>query len=89
MFVLVPDSRGSVVAYSANQRKSLSRILVPDLSGEPKAAEGYSGQDGYAVVGKSFMRRFPIAGGKIRQIEYKLVPGEASWRLQAENVTEY
>ncbi len=83
-----PDARGSVVAYSANQRKSLSRIFVPDLSADPKVAEGYSGSDGYAVVGKTFVRSFPIGGGRFRKIEYKLVPGEAAWRLQAERVTE-
>ena len=84
-----PDSRGSVIAYGANQKKSLSRIFVPDLSGDPKAAAGYTGSDGFAVVENKFVRRFPVGGGKIRQIQYKLVPGEAGWKLQQEKVTEY
>ena len=82
------DARGSVIAYSTNRNNSLSRIFVPELTDDPKVAAGYTGRDGYAVVGKAFMRRFPISGGKIRQIQYKLLPGD-TWSLKLEKVTEY
>jgi hypothetical protein len=83
------DARGSVIAYGVNRDKSLSRIIVPELSDDPRVAGGYTGRDGYEVVGKAFMRRFPISGGKNRQLQYKLVGGDASWSLQLERVTQY
>ena len=47
------------------------------------------GKDEYAVVEGSFVRRFPIAGGKTRQIQYKLKAGEAGWLLKLDKVVEY
>jgi len=90
--------RGSVVAFSANKRKSLSSIYLPPIADTPAAAKGYQGHDDFAVVEGSLVRRFPIyAGegvgaaptGKTRQLQYKLVPGEAGWLLKLDRTTDF
>jgi hypothetical protein len=92
------DARGSVVAFSANKRKSLSSIYLPPIADTPAAAQGYRGHDDFAVVEGSLVRRFPIyAGegaaasptGKTRQLQYKLVPGEAGWLLKLDRTTDF
>jgi len=79
-----PAKRASLVAYSANNNKSLSEIYLPPLEGGANA-EGYQGHDEMAVVETVLARRFPIYGGgetatptgRTRQLQYKLKPGEA------------
>jgi hypothetical protein len=92
------DARGSVVAFSANKRKSLGSIYLPPMAETPAAAQGYHGHDDFAVVEGSLVRRFPIyAGegtaaaptGKTRQLQYKLVPGEAGWLLKLDRTTDF
>jgi hypothetical protein len=89
-------SIGTVLAFSANRRKSLSDIVLPEL--DAASARGYQGHDQFAVVEGVLARRFPIykAGdtnaapsGGMRQIQYKLVAGEASWRLKVDRVVEF
>ena len=84
-------SYGSVVAYAANNKKSLTGIYIPPLEDDKKNSVGYMGHDEFAVVESSFARRFPIykkedsnakPTGGMRQLEYKLVAGEASWQLK-------
>jgi len=91
-------ARGSVVAFSANKRKSLSSIYLPPMAETPAAAQGYQGHDEFAVVEGSLVRQFPIyAGegaaasptGKTRQLQYKLVPGEAGWMLKLDRTTDF
>jgi hypothetical protein len=93
-----PDQRGSLVAYSANKKKSLSQIFVPALEDDAKNAKGYRGHDEFAVLEGVVGRRFPIypddkthtePTGKMRQIQYKLIPGEASWVLKIDRVEEF
>ena len=91
-------ARGSLVAYSANRRKSLSNIHLP---AEPQAlsrANGYRGLDEFAVVENTLVRRFPVyrdsdpdgaPTGGMRQFQYKLKKGEASWVLQLDKVISY
>lgn len=91
-------SRGSLVAYSANRRKSLSDIYLP---AEPQAlsrANGYRGHDEFAVIENTLVRRFPVykdsdadsvPTGGTRQFQYKLQKGEASWVLQLDRVVSY
>ncbi|MFZ1643719.1 MAG: hypothetical protein WAV07_20265 [Candidatus Contendobacter sp.] len=92
------EARASLVAYSANKKKSLSAIYLPELTEHPNAAKGYQGHDDLAVVEGVFMRRFPIYGkggdpaaptGKTRQLQYKLKPGEAGWVLKLDRMIEY
>lgn len=82
-------SYGSVLAWSASKGHTLLPINLPTLSG--RNAVGYQGHDRFAVVETTLVRRFPITrsgdsntrpSGGVRQINYKLVPGEASWQLR-------
>lgn len=93
-----PDARGSLVGYAANNRKSLSAINLPSLSDNPAAAAGYRGHDEFALVEQSLARRFPLYSGdgdaasptgKTRQLQYRLIAGEASWQLELVNSTEF
>jgi hypothetical protein len=86
----------TVLAWSANKKKSLSQISLPDL--DPAQSKGYRGGDDYAVVEGILARRFPIypddqpeskPTGKLRQIQYKLHPGEAGWLLKVDKVLEF
>jgi len=89
------DAKGSVVAYVANNRKSLSMAAMAPLSDTPGAADGYQGQDEFAVLEGVLGRRFPIHGeggaltGKTRQMQYKLTAGEAGWILKLDRTTEF
>ena len=91
-------SYGSLVAYSANARKSLSEIYLPPITEDAAAARGYMGHDDFATVESTLVRRFPVyrdgdrnaaPTGGVRQLQYKLLPGEASWVLKVERVVEY
>lgn len=91
-------SYGSLIALSANQRKSLSDIFLPPVADDPGASKGYMGHDEFAVVESTFVQRFPIYGegdsnaqptGTMRQIQYKLVPGEAGWLLKVDKIVEF
>lgn len=83
-------------AWSANKKKSLSSITLAEL--DAAQAKGYRGGDEFAVVEGIIGRRFPIypddqpeskPSNRIRQIQYKLRPGEAGWLLKADKVIEY
>ena len=100
VYVISKDAaaRGSLVAYSANKRKSLSAIYLPPMTESPAAAQGYQGHDDFAVTRDSLVRRFPLyasaaAGasptGRTRQLQYKLVPGEAGWLLKLDRTTDF
>ena len=91
-------SYGSLVAYSANQNKSLSPIYLPPIMDNPAAKKGYMGHDQFAVVESTLVRRFPVyrqadtnanPTGGMRQLQYKLIPGEAGWILKVDKVVEY
>lgn len=91
-------SYGSLLAYSANRRRSLSEIALPVLADTPRADKGYMGHDKFAVVENRLVRRFPVykdgdsnaaPSGGVRQLQYKLVPGEATWQLVVDRVVEY
>ena len=89
---------GELIAYSANRKKSPGAIYLPDISENAKTAEGYQGEDEFTVVENALVRRFPVydsadvgAGrtGKMRQVQYRLMAGEAGWVLSADGVMEY
>ena len=91
-------SYGSLVAYAANKRKSLSEIYLPPIADDPRAAKGYLGHDEFRVVESTLVRRFPVyrdgdnnakPTGGWRQIQYKLAAGEAGWLLRADKIVEY
>ncbi len=84
-------SYGSLVAYSANNKKSLSGIYLPPLKDDKRNSVGYMGHDEFTITKNSFTRRFPVYNegdanccpkGGTRQLQYKLVAGEAGWQLK-------
>jgi hypothetical protein len=86
----------TVLAWSANKKKSLSQISLPDL--DPAQSRGYRGGDDYTVGEGILGRRFPIypddqpeskPTGKVRQIQYKLHLGEAGWLLKPDKIVEF
>lgn len=89
------SAQGSLLAFSANRGRSLSDIVLPPLKATPGASAGYRGHDEFAVLEGVLGRRFPIhdkAGqptGRMRQLQYRLVPGEAAWRLRVERVLSF
>jgi hypothetical protein len=92
------DEPMSLIAYSANKKKSLSMIFLPPLDATPNAATGYCGHDDMATVEGSFVHRFPtchrdgeqtVPSGAMRQLQYRLVPGEAGWALKLDKMIEY
>jgi hypothetical protein len=86
-----PDPGRLLVAYAANNRKSLSSIQLPPL----EDLAGYQGKDEFAVVENVLARRFPLydgngaATGKMRQLQYKLAKGEAGWILRLDRTVEF
>ncbi len=97
IYVYLSSDRGdSLVALSANQRKSLSDIALPPLAETPGATVGYRGGDAFAVGEGRLLRRFPVyrdgdsdtePTGGMRQLQYRLEPGEAGWRPGARVLT--
>jgi hypothetical protein len=90
-------SYGSLVAYSANKKRSLSMIHLPPVAENPKISKGYMGHDAFAVVEHRFVQRFPVyrpgdtnasPTGGARQLRYELVPGEAGWVLKLDKVED-
>lgn len=91
-------SYGSLIARASNRNKSLTPIYLPPMTDDPKAAQGYRGHDEFAVVENALIRRFPryLAAdsnaeptGGMRQIQYHLVAGEATWRLEPYRVVDF
>jgi hypothetical protein len=91
-------SYGSLVAYAANKRRSLSAIFLPPLTDDPKASKGYLGHDEFRVVENTLVRRFPVyrdgdtnaqPTGGTRQTQYKLKTGEAGWVLRPDRTVDY
>lgn len=99
IYIYARDGEGSnLLAYSVNRKKSLSQIFLPDLKDDAKNSAGYRGHDEFAVVENSLARRFPIfpedeaetkPTGKMRELRYKLHPGEAGWVLKVDQATEF
>ncbi len=88
--------RGGVVAYAVNNKKSMSQIYIPDFAADPKLAAGFAGGDESAIVETTFVTRFRIQNAatakstdKWRQLQYKLKPGEAGWKLVLHKVEEF
>lgn len=89
---------GNVIGYSVNNGKSISQIYFPPISENPEASKNYMGHDEFAIVETSLVQRFKTYNkgdtnanptGNMRQIQYKLIDGEASRRFIIEKITEY
>lgn len=91
-------SYGKLIGYSTNNGKSVSQVSLPDIADNEQISKGYMGHDEMAIVENTFCRRFPIykdgdsnakPTGGMRQIQYKLVDGEACRILQVDKVVEF
>ncbi len=89
---------GEVIGYSVNNGKSMSQVYFPPIAENDKLSQGYMGHDEFAIVETSLVQRFPIyrendvnarPTGGTRQIQYKLVDGEAMRRFVVDKVIEY
>lgn len=84
-----------LVAFASNKGKSLSAISLPPVTEIAEVKDTYRGSDEFAVLEGRLGQRFPAHGpdgkptGKTKQIEWKLVPGEASWQLEVDKVSEF
>jgi hypothetical protein len=87
-----------VVGFSPNQGKSLSFISFPSIADNPKINKGYDGHEEFAIVENTLVQRFKLYDntggtrketGKMRQIQYKLRPGEASKQFVIDKVIEF
>ena len=95
---LLYEFKGSLIAYSANNKKSLSEIYLPPITDDSKLTKGYRGHDEFMMVEAIVAQRFPIykdndtdtkPTASWRQLQYKLVQGEASWQLKLDKMLEY
>lgn len=90
IYTNTPEKYGSLIAYSPNNGKSLSSIYLPKIEEDKKLSFGYIGHDEMEIVESCLCRRFRIKDtNKTRQIQYKLVPGEAGWLLCLDKILEY
>jgi hypothetical protein len=92
------EMRASLIAFGTNRKKSMTPIYLPPLEDDAKNAKGYRGHDEFAVVEGIIARRFPIfpedasktePTGRMRQLQYKLVAGEAGWILKLDKDIEF
>ena len=79
------------MAYAVNRGNSLSEITLSELMDDPVASQGYQGHDQFCIVENTLARRFPVfkegdnnatPSGGMRQLHYRLTPGEAGWLLR-------
>lgn len=86
------ESSGEVLAWSTNGKKSLTPIVIEE---PPKSdLAGYAGHDEFEVMENTFVRRFPVykngtPTGGYRQFQYKLKPGEATWKMKLVRVESF
>ncbi len=90
-------SYGSLAAWSANRKRSLSAISLPELAEDPVNGQGYMGHDKFVVAEQYLVRSFPVykegdsnaaPSGGTRQLQYTLEPGEAAWQLEVKKALE-
>lgn len=90
-------SYGNVIGFSPNKGKSLSQIYFPTLEKKSASLNGYMGHDEFAIVENTLVRRFKVynnsdvhakSTGYLRQLEYKLIIGEASKKFKLIKLSE-
>ena len=91
-------SHGSVIAYAMNKKHSATEIYMSNISENSKLSKGYMGHDEFSILENRLGRRFPLylpgdinskPSGGMRQLEYKLVQGEAGWLLKVSKQTDF
>ncbi len=95
VMVYVQDGHAqSVLGYSVNNGKSMSTVAFTPTTDNEDINEGFNGHNEFSMVEGTLAERFPLfendnKTGTTRQIQYKLVDGEASRQLIVDTVTEY
>lgn len=88
-------SYGKVLAFSVNNRKSVSMAYLPPVTENPTLSKGYMGHDEFRVMENYLIQRFPIYNdgdsnanptGGTRQITYTLEEGEAMRQFKVKSV---
>lgn len=83
-----PGSHGALTGLAVNKRKSLSFVALERPAPDAPPLHGHQGHDQFRVDGDRLVWRFPIyrpgdpnavPGGGIRELRYRLTPGEAGW----------
>lgn len=91
-------SYGNIIGYVVNNGKSITPVTIPNITDNKEASEGYMGHDQFEVMENQLVRRFPFykpgdtnanPTGGTKQIQYKLVPGEATWQLVIDKIIVY
>ena len=98
LFVFTNDAdkndKSNVYAFSVNNMKSMSRVYFQPTAENNKINNGYKGRDEFSLVENTLSQRFPIYDegketGKVRQVSYKIIDGEAMRQLVVDGVTEF
>ena len=81
-------NKGTVVCISSEANNNVLPIVFPDIVDDPKLRDGYKGNDEFMLMEGILTRRFPLFAtdstgvskptGKIRQVMYRVGPGEKS-----------
>ncbi|MBB3697098.1 MliC family protein [Flammeovirga yaeyamensis] len=88
------NKEGVLVAFSTNNKKSISQVTFNSIKEDAGLSEGYQGNDDFAIVETTLVQRFPFyengkTAGKMKQIQYKLKHGEASKKFEVDRVIEF
>ena len=77
---------GKVIGIYSDKNTGIRPINFPDIMDDPKLNVGYKGHDEFSLVEGKLMQRFPVyqkgdstnfvPSGVIRQIQYRVMPGE-------------
>ncbi len=80
-------NKGTVICISSEANNNVVPIGFPDIVDDPKLRDGYRGFDEFRLMEGVLTRRFPLftpdslgaqPTGKMRQVMYRVVPGEKS-----------
>ncbi|OHX63994.1 MliC family protein [Flammeovirga pacifica] len=88
------NNEGVILAYSTNNKKSISQVYFPPINDDKDLSTGYMGNDDFSVVETTLIQRFPYyengkTEGKVKQIQYKLKDGEASRKFVVDRVIKF
>jgi hypothetical protein len=92
------NGRINVIAYGANDKKSMSEFSLHEPDPQSKEYSGYNGSDEFEIVENVLARRFPLfekkggetsRNGKTRIVQYKIREGEATWQFYIHRFDEF
>ena len=93
-----PNQKGTVYAFSVNNKKSMSMVYFQPTEENNQINKGYSGFDEFTIMETKLAQRFPIyqeddsleePSGGMRQVTYRLVDGEAMRKFEVDKTSKY